>query len=146
MRRLLLALPFVLWAAAAPAQGRAPLYDPISLNIGLSCQWQQRCIAEQQRAMKRALKFVRKEQPPVWRVQLCNHNAARQRFRVDWVGFNNCIRNAVLRPLPARAIVIRARAVRAPERGLGKKRVRRVTESAPPPPSASASAMAGERG
>jgi hypothetical protein len=135
MRRLLLALNCLLWAAASQAQGRAPLYDPISLNIGLSCQWQRRCIVEQQRAMKRALKFVRKEQPPVWRVELCNHNAARQRFRVDWIGFHNCIRNAVLRPLPPRAI-------RIPARATGRKRVGRITENAPPP----SSALAGERG
>jgi hypothetical protein len=129
MRRLFLALPLLLWPAAAGAQSRAPLQDPSALNIGLNCQWQQRCIKDQQRAMKRALKFVRKEQPPVWRVELCNRNAGRQRYRVDWVGFDNCIRNTVLRPIPARIIVV-------------KRRPRRLTESAPP----AAPAFSGERG
>jgi hypothetical protein len=142
MRRLFLALAFLLSPAAAYSGPRAPLHDPTALNIGLNCQWQQRCINDQQRAMKRSLKFVRKQQPPVWRVQLCNRNAARQRFRVDWVGFENCIRNATLRPLPARAIRIQARAIKAPARAARKKPARRLTESAPPAPSA----FAGERG
>jgi hypothetical protein len=137
MRRLCFALPLLLWPAAADAQPRAPLQDPSVLNIGLNCQWQQRCIKDQQRAMKRALKFVRKEQPPVWRVELCNRNAGRQRYRVDWIGFDNCIRNTVLRPIPARIMVI-------------KKRPRRQTRSAPQltrTPSASAApAFGGERG
>lgn len=132
MRRLLLALPLLLWAGAAHPQPKPPLYDPTSLNIGLNCQWQQRCIKDQQRAMKRALKFVRKGQAPLWRVQLCNRNAGRQRFRVDWVGFDNCIRNSVLRPLPARAIKVPARAVRVPARA-ARKPARRISEGAPPP-------------
>jgi hypothetical protein len=78
----------------------------------------------QSKAMKRALKFVSKSQPPPWRVQLCNRNAGRQRVRVDWVGFDNCIRNSTLQPLPARAIKPPARAAR--------KKVRRLTETAPP--------------
>src|SRR3954470_3949559 len=130
MRRLFLALPLVMWPAAADAQPRPPLQDGSALNIGLNCQWQQRCIKDQQRAMKRALKFVRKEQPPVWRVQLCNRNAGRQRYRVDWVGFDNCIRNTVLRPIPASAIVIKA----APRPT--RKRARRLTETSGAAPSA----------
>jgi hypothetical protein len=53
--------------------------------------------------MKRALKYVRSERPPVWRIQLCNRNAKRGRNRVDWIGFNNCIRNESLRPTPLRS-------------------------------------------
>jgi hypothetical protein len=94
----------VIWAAAGATAGEArspaPLHDPVALNIGLGCQWQSRCIRKQQKAMKRALKYVEKYQPPNWRVHLCNRNAARMRSRVDWVGFNNCIRNAALRPPP----------------------------------------------
>ena len=106
-----MAVLVVFWAAAAEARPRAPLHDPVALNIGLSCQWQQRCINEQKRAMKRALKYVRKYQPPNWRVHLCNRNAARKRFRVDWVGFDNCIRNAALRPPPPRAAKRRPRTI-----------------------------------
>jgi hypothetical protein len=54
--------------------------------------------------MARALTFVRKQRPPVWRVQLCNRNASRGRNRVDWVGFDNCIRNAALRPASTRTV------------------------------------------
>jgi hypothetical protein len=102
MVRVAFAMSLALWASAAAARSPAPLYDPVSLNIGLGCQWQQRCIAEQKRAMKRALKYVKKYQPPAWRLHVCNRNAARKRFRVDWVGFDNCIRNAALRPPPQR--------------------------------------------
>lgn len=99
--------------AGAGAQARPPLRDPVILNIGLSCQWQQRCIAQQQKAMKRALKYVKKKQPAAWRIQQCNRNASRKRYRIDWVGFDNCIRNASLRWTP-------------PPRNVGK-RSRRVS-------------------
>lgn len=102
----LIALP-----AAAGAQPRAPLQDGVALNIGLNCQWQKRCMDNQQRAMKRALKYVEKYRPAAWRVQLCNRNAGRKRYRVDWVGFDNCIRNAALRPLPQRPLKRRVRPV-----------------------------------
>jgi hypothetical protein len=110
-----LLVPALFWAARADARP-PPLHDSVSLNIGLNCQWQQRCIADQKKAMKRALKYVKKYEPPAWRVHLCNKNASRHRFRVDWIGFNNCIRNADLRPLPPRP---------------PKKRVRRITEGEP---------------
>lgn len=83
-----------------PARGAAPITDASALNIGLNCQWQQRCIREHQGAKKRALKYVQKYKPPAWRVQLCNRNAGRGRLRVDWVGFDHCIRNQALRPPP----------------------------------------------
>jgi hypothetical protein len=126
-----------LCAFATVAEARPPLADPIALNIGINCQWQQRCMKTQSKAMKRALKFVKKEQPPLWRVQLCNRNAGRQRLRVDWVGFDNCIRNTVLRPIPARAA--------KPAPRISRKKVRRLTENAPPAPAATAHGP-GERG
>ena len=102
--------PVAGWAAlvllaacpSAAASARPPIHDGIALNIGLNCQWQKSCMAQQERAMKRALDFVKKQRPAAWRIQTCNRNAARSRYRVDWVGFDNCIRNAVLRPAPAR--------------------------------------------
>lgn len=96
------ALLFLLIAAgmAAPAWSAAPITDPSTLNIGLNCQWQQRCIRDHQRAKKRALKFVDKYTPPAWRIQLCNGNARRGTLRVDWIGFDQCIRNSALRPPP----------------------------------------------
>jgi hypothetical protein len=118
---------------AVAAQSSPPLRDPVTLNIGFVCQWQPRCMAQQQKAMKRALKFVRKEQPPAWRIQQCNKNAVRNRFRIDWVGFDNCMRNAALRPIPARIIVTR-------------KRSRRLTESSPPSRQSSPPSAQGERG
>ena len=107
-------------APAAVARSSAPLGDPVALNIGLSCQWQQRCIGQQTKAMKRALKYVRKKQPPTWRVEMCNRNASRKRSRVDWVGFDNCIRNADLKPAPVRA-------------GSSRKRSKGTVRSAPAP-------------
>ncbi|HET9812245.1 MAG TPA: hypothetical protein VFP57_01120 [Sphingomicrobium sp.] len=105
---VLLMLP----AAMAAAQARPPLRDPVALNIGVACQWQQKCMSKQKRAMKRALKYVRKSDPPVWRIQACNRNASRGRFRVDWIGFNNCIRNASIRPAPPRPLKRRSRTTR----------------------------------
>lgn len=76
---------------------RPMLYDPVALNIGVNCQWQLRCMERQRTAMKRALAYVASRKPSQWRVQLCNRNASRGVGRVDWVGFNHCIRNPSLK-------------------------------------------------
>ena len=90
----------VLLAGAAEGQRtRAPLNSPALLNIGFVCRWDSACMRKQQRAMSQALGYVGKNRPPAWRIQRCNRNASRQRGRVDWIGFNNCIRNAAVRPL-----------------------------------------------
>jgi hypothetical protein len=130
MRWTIVAAALILLPIGSGALAGPPLSDPVTLNIGFVCQWQQRCMAQQKGAMKRSLKFVRKYQPPVWRVEVCNHNAARNRYRVDWIGFENCIRNTALPPLPARSIIV------------VKKRPRRLTQSSPPSPPSSF----GERG
>ena len=109
MRAILVAIVLGVVSGPAVARSPAPLYDPVVLNIGLSCQWQDRCISVQKKAMKRSLKFVEKSRPPTWRIELCNRNASRKRNRVDWVGFNNCIRNATLRPAPQRPLGKRRR-------------------------------------
>ena len=84
--------------AAAPAAAKLPpLRDPVFLNIGFVCQWQARCMERQKAAMKRALGYVRKADPPRWKIHLCNRNASRARGRVDWIGFDHCIRNRDLR-------------------------------------------------
>ena len=88
--------------AAAKARP-APLYDPVGLNIGLICQWQWQCMQKQNKAMARALKYVRSKNPPAWRIQACNRNASRKRQRVDWVGYDHCIRNSKLRAAVAPA-------------------------------------------
>lgn len=98
MKRIMIAALLTISGTAVPAA--APLYDPVSLNIGLACQWQERCISKQKSASKRALKYVRKYKPPTWRIHLCNRNASRMRGRVDWIGFDQCIRNEALRPPP----------------------------------------------
>lgn len=84
-------------STASAAQFRAPLYDVATLNIGINCQWQQQCMVNQRQAKRRALSYVKTQQPPVWRIHLCNRNASRGRDRVDWVGFDHCIRNASLK-------------------------------------------------
>lgn len=82
------------------AEGRAeaPLHDPVMLNIGINCQWQETCERRQLRAMASTHRLMAKSRQPIWRIHLCNHNAARSPVRIDWVGFNNCIRNTRLRP------------------------------------------------
>jgi hypothetical protein len=118
---------------AGSADARPPLYDPVLLNIGLVCQWNTHCMGKQQKAMKRALKYVRKTDPPAWRIQQCNRNASRKRQRVDWVGYENCIRNAVLRYNPPPARPTRTAPARA-------KRGKSITQSE------AASRSSGERG
>ena len=83
---------------SAVAEARPILYDAIALNIGVNCQWQSHCMVQQRSAMKRALAFVTDARPAHWRVELCNRNAGRGGYRVDWVGFEHCIRNETLRP------------------------------------------------
>jgi len=79
--------------SARPARAAAPLYDPVVLNIGINCQWQQHCQQQQRKAMADAAKFIAAKHPPLWKIHLCNRNARRSAARVDWVGFNRCIRN-----------------------------------------------------
>ena len=99
--RLAIAFAVVLLPCAASAQARStPLRNPALLNIGFVCQWQERCIDRQQRAMKRSLSYVKKNDPPDWKIQVCNRNAGRNGTRVDWVGYENCITNP--QPRPAR--------------------------------------------
>ena len=92
-----LAVAAGLIAVGGVAEARPPIYNAVTLNIGLNCRWQQDCMVRQEAAMKRALDYVRAARPASWRVHQCNRNAARGRYRVDWVGFDNCIRNASLR-------------------------------------------------
>ena len=89
-------------ASAQAGTKLPPLRNPALLNIGFVCKWQARCIRRQQNAMARALGYVRKYRPAAWKIQLCNRNAGRNGTRVDWIGFNNCVRNPALRPPPTR--------------------------------------------
>ena len=93
-----------LWSApglTASAQAKPPpLRNPALLNIGFVCRWQPRCIRQQETEMQRALRYVKKHNPPAWKIQLCNRNSSRNGTRKDWRGFNNCIRNPALRPPP----------------------------------------------
>ena len=82
---------------AAAASGRAILYDAVALNIGVGCQWQGQCMARQRTAMVSALSYVARKKPQQSLVHLCNRNASRGGGRVDWVGYENCIRNPRLK-------------------------------------------------
>jgi hypothetical protein len=94
MRLLMICAAIGVIASATAASAKSPpLRDPVFLNIGFVCKWQSRCVQRQQRAMRRALAYVKKQRPPAWKLQTCNRNAARRRGRVDWIGFDNCIRN-----------------------------------------------------
>jgi hypothetical protein len=109
-----LKLPFVGVAIAFASAGAVadakvpPLRNPVFLNIGFVCQWQDRCMERQQRANRHALAYVKKYKPPAWKIQLCNHRAVQRRSgRVDWVSYNHCIRNPnIARP---RALASRRR-------------------------------------
>ena len=92
-RLLACAAALALIAGAQPARAAAPLYDPVILNIGINCQWQPRCQRQQRNAMTGASRFIAANHPPLWKIHLCNRNARRSVERVDWVGFNRCIRN-----------------------------------------------------
>jgi len=92
------ALPVLaILATSATAASRPIIHDPVSLNIGMNCHWQASCMKMQHAAMKQALRYVQTYRPPQWRIELCNLNAGRGRDRVDWVGFDHCIRNASLK-------------------------------------------------
>ena len=104
MKWILAAAALAVISTSASAEQRPILYDTVALNIGVNCQWQSHCMARQRRAMKRSLGFVDQNRPPQWRIQLCNRNAGRSGHRVDWIGFDHCIRNAALKPPPARAV------------------------------------------
>lgn len=101
---MLAAVAVLVLLPAGRSSGRsdspAPLYNPVFLNIGFVCRWDRPCMDRQDDAMKRSLKFVRKKNPPAWRLQLCNRNAGRRGERVDWIGFDHCIRNTALTPPP----------------------------------------------
>ena len=87
----------VIASTASVASSRTPA-DPVSKNIRSNCNAQKRCIAQQRAAMRRALNYLAAVRPPEWKLQLCNKNASRGGVRVDWIGFENCIRNPGLRP------------------------------------------------
>jgi hypothetical protein len=93
-------LPFsaiiaLLISAAGNTQTRRA--HPVIQNIGTLCKWQKACMAKQQHSMQRALSYVAVNRPASWRVHLCNRNASRARNKVDWVGFDACIRNKKLK-------------------------------------------------
>ena len=105
MKLAALAVAFIVAGVPTGAHAKLPpLRDPVFLNIGFVCQWQDGCIQKQQSAMKRSLSYVGKHDPPQWKIELCNRNASRNRGRgrVDWIGYENCIRNQSLRPASTR--------------------------------------------
>ena len=91
----------VLVSGGAHAQRVPPIRNPVLLNIGFVCKWQNLCIKRQQAAMASGLKYLKTHSVPAWKVRQCNRNSSRGGTRKDWVGFNNCVRNPALRP-PAR--------------------------------------------
>lgn len=104
MKHVMTAAVLALMAAGTQGRAAAPLHDPVTLNIGVNCQWRPQCMAEQRQAMVRALSYVRSRRATRSLIHLCNRNAARDRVRVDWVGFDHCIHNSRLRGGSARGI------------------------------------------
>ena len=96
--RWILAIALLAFCSAASASGRhALLHDPVALNIGVNCQWQTGCMAQQRAAMDRSLAYVASRKPPRSQIQLCNRNASRGGVRTDWVGYEHCIHNRALK-------------------------------------------------
>jgi hypothetical protein len=95
LRLPLVAVALFVSAVGARADAKLPpLRDPVFLNIGFVCQWQESCMNKQKRAMKRAVDYTKKTNPPSWKIHLCNRRAVQRRSgRVDWISYNNCIRN-----------------------------------------------------
>lgn len=87
-----------LWLSGMVPQRVAPIDNPVFLNTGFVCKWQKPCVRKQQRAMSRSLRYVRTKAVPAWKIGVCNLNSGRGGTRKDWVGFDNCIRNANIRP------------------------------------------------
>ena len=92
------AAALLLFTLPAEASSRGPmLHDPVALNIGVGCQWDSGCMSRQRVAMASALTYVARKKPPQALVHLCNRNASRGGGRVDWVGYDHCIRNPKLK-------------------------------------------------
>jgi hypothetical protein len=98
MGRKIAAAAILLIASQGRAYALAPLHDPVALNIGINCQWQRTCQRRQQTAMAEARQYVAIARPALWRIHMCNRNARRGAANMDWVGFDNCVRNPQLRP------------------------------------------------
>lgn len=99
LRLKLVGLAAVLGATGAAASAKLPpLRDPVFLNIGFVCQWQEECIQKQQKAMKQALAYGKRAKPTNWQVQFCNRRATfRRSGRIDWISYNTCIRSPKVR-------------------------------------------------
>lgn len=107
-----LTLAFTMFALAMveDVQRTRPLLkNPALLNIGYVCRWERRCMKEQEQAMNRSVRYVKRYRPPAWKMNFCTRNASRRPSRVDWIGFSNCIRNPLLRPPVQRSRLPRAR-------------------------------------
>ena len=102
MGRKVVVAAFALIAAPDPGHAVAPLYDPVALNVGINCQWEPRCQRRELKAMSQAREYIARAHVPLWRIHLCNRNARRSAARVDWIGFNDCIRNRHLQRPPGR--------------------------------------------
>ena len=95
MKLPIVAVAVAVGAAGVPSEAKLPpLHDPVFLNIGFVCQWQEACITKQKKAHKRSVAFVQKYKPASWQVQLCNRRASYRRTgRVDWISYHHCITN-----------------------------------------------------
>jgi hypothetical protein len=91
----IVAVAVAVGAAGAPLEAKLPpLRDPVFLNIGFVCEWQEACITRQQKAQKKSVAYMKRHNPATWQVQLCNRRASfRRTGRVDWISYYNCISN-----------------------------------------------------
>ena len=101
-------------ACAYHARAAAPLYDPVILNIGINCQWQQHCEHKQRDAMKDAGQFIAARHPPLWKVHMCNRirpprDGARRLGRFQFLHPKQSPRAARPRPLKSPLTILAER-------------------------------------
>ena len=87
----------LVYRLGGPSPSRARRSRPgLAQQGGLACNWQQKCMRSQQKLIEGALGYVKKAGPPTWRIHLCQPQCFAQARAFDWVGIDNCIRNAAL--------------------------------------------------
>ena len=97
MRRLAVIASLAFAPVAGAHAANPSVVHPVYRNIASICGGQKSCIDRQWRGMQRAFAYMRNKGVPVWKIDVCNRNATRKSRRIDWIGFDNCIRNTKLR-------------------------------------------------
>ena len=95
---LRLAIAVLMLGSSGALAAKPGVVHPVVRNISTLCKGDKACIQRQWKGMQSAFAYMRAKRPPIWKIEQCNRNASRQRNRVDWLGFNNCVRNPKVKP------------------------------------------------